>query len=75
MKTTTALTLLTATLASATTVSYDTGYDDGARSMTSVACSDGTNGLITKYGYQTQGAIPKFVRTRHVYLSRKPPSL
>lgn len=28
--------------------------------MTSVSCSDGSNGLITKYGYQTQGAIPKY---------------
>lgn len=28
--------------------------------MTAVSCSDGTNGLITRYGYQTQGAIPHF---------------
>lgn len=28
--------------------------------MTAVSCSDGTNGLITRYGYQTQGAIPNF---------------
>lgn len=44
-------------LASAITVSYDTGYDDAGRSMTAVSCSDGANGLITKYGWQTQGAI------------------
>jgi hypothetical protein len=25
-----------------------------------VACSDGKNGLITRYGWQTQGNIPKF---------------
>jgi hypothetical protein len=43
---------------SATTVSYDTGYDDKSRPMTSVACSDGPNGLITKYGWKTQGNIP-----------------
>ncbi|KAI1778946.1 SnodProt1 [Hypoxylon cercidicola] len=43
---------------SAITVSYDTGYDDKSRSLTSVACSDGQNGLITRYGWQTQGAIP-----------------
>lgn len=42
------------------TVSYDTGYDDGSRSMTAVSCSDGTNGLITRYGWQTQGQIPNF---------------
>ncbi|KAM0437887.1 hypothetical protein ACHAPT_002252 [Fusarium lateritium] len=51
-------TLLTA--ASAVTVSYDTGYDQSSRSLTTVACSDGENGLITKYGWQTQGNIPKF---------------
>jgi len=28
--------------------------------MTVVSCSDGANGLITKYGWQTQGAIPNF---------------
>ena len=46
--------------ASAVTVSYDTGYDDGSRAMTVVSCSDGVNGLITRYGYQTQSAIPSF---------------
>ncbi|OCL14252.1 eliciting plant response-like protein [Glonium stellatum] len=44
----------------AITVSYDTGYDDASRSLTAVACSDGANGLITKYGWQTQGQIPHF---------------
>ncbi|KAF2145675.1 uncharacterized protein K452DRAFT_284037 [Aplosporella prunicola CBS 121167] len=43
--------------ASATSVSYDTGYDDASRSLTAVSCSDGANGLITKYGWQTQGAV------------------
>ncbi|KAI0805151.1 EC5 protein [Xylaria sp. FL0064] len=47
-------------LVSAVSVSYDQGYDNGARSMTAVACSDGPNGLITRYGWQTQGQIPKF---------------
>jgi hypothetical protein len=28
--------------------------------MTAVSCSDGANGLITKYGWQTQGAIPAY---------------
>ncbi|KAK7750427.1 hypothetical protein SLS62_007616 [Diatrype stigma] len=46
--------------ASAVTVAYDTGYDDGSRSLTSVTCSDGEHGLITRYGWQTQGQIPKF---------------
>ncbi|OJD37646.1 epl1 protein [Diplodia corticola] len=47
-------------MTSAVSVSYDTGYDDASRSLTAVSCSDGTNGLITKYGWQTQGAITKF---------------
>jgi len=42
------------------TVSYDTGYDDASRSLTDVSCSDGANGLITKYRWQTQGQIPHF---------------
>ncbi|KAF1942277.1 Asp f 13-like protein [Clathrospora elynae] len=49
-----------ASLSSAITVSYDTGYDDAGRSMTAVSCSDGANGLITKYGWQTQGAVARF---------------
>ncbi|CAM1500818.1 Fc.00g099800.m01.CDS01 [Cosmosporella sp. VM-42] len=52
-------TLLTA--ASALTVSYDTGYDNGARSLTEIACSDGSHGLMTKHPtWKTQGQIPKF---------------
>jgi hypothetical protein len=50
-------TLLSA--ASAITVSYDAGYSDASRSLTAVACSDGTNGLLTK-GYSTQGSLPSF---------------
>ncbi|KAI0394516.1 cerato-platanin [Xylariaceae sp. FL0594] len=42
------------------TVAYDQGYDDASRSLTTVACSDGPNGLITRYGWQTQGQIPRF---------------
>ncbi|EGR44058.1 hypothetical protein MKX07_002328 [Trichoderma sp. CBMAI-0711] len=49
-----------AAAATADTVSYDTGYDDGSRSLTAVSCSDGPNGLITRYHWQTQGQIPKF---------------
>lgn len=45
---------------SAVSVSYDTGYDDSTRSLTAVTCSDGTNGLITRYGWQTQGSVSRF---------------
>ena len=46
-------------LASAITVSYDTGYDDGSRSLAAVSCSDGSNGLLTK-GFTTQASLPRF---------------
>jgi hypothetical protein len=48
------------TAASAVSVSYDTGYDNGSRSLTAVACSDGVNGLMTRYGWSTQNDIPRF---------------
>ncbi|KAI1358695.1 eliciting plant response-like protein [Xylaria arbuscula] len=55
------LSLLSLTsIASAVTVAYDQGYDDAGRSMTAVACSDGVNGLTTRYGWTTQGQIPRF---------------
>ncbi|RKF64718.1 Protein SnodProt1 [Erysiphe neolycopersici] len=42
-------------------VSYDTSYDDMARRLDLVACSDGSNGLLTKH-YETQGSLPSFPR-------------
>ncbi|KAF2025384.1 heat-stable 19 kDa antigen precursor [Setomelanomma holmii] len=63
MKFSTAVTsaaLAFASMTSAISVSYDPGYDDASRSLTAVSCSDGANGLITKYGWQTQGAVAKF---------------
>ncbi|KAM0546467.1 hypothetical protein ACHAPJ_010825 [Fusarium lateritium] len=48
------------TSVSAITVSYDPGYGQASRALTAVACSDGKNGLITKYKWQTQGQIPRF---------------
>lgn len=54
------LLLAAAATVSAIRVSYDEGYDDPSRSLTSVACSDGPNGLITTHGFQTQGQIPGF---------------
>ncbi|KAG6831215.1 hypothetical protein H0H92_012012 [Tricholoma furcatifolium] len=43
----------------AVTLSYDTSYDDPSRSLTTVACSDGPNGLITPTR-TTLGALPHF---------------
>lgn len=40
-------------------VSYDTAYDNSAASLSTVACSDGANGLITR-GFTTFGSLPGF---------------
>ncbi|KIM49555.1 hypothetical protein M413DRAFT_111477 [Hebeloma cylindrosporum] len=47
------------TLISALTVSYDTTYDNSDRSLSTVACSDGANGMLTR-GFTTFGSLPKF---------------
>ncbi len=41
------LAMATTSFATLETVSYDQGYDQASRSMTAVACSDGSNGIIT----------------------------
>ncbi|KAF5386696.1 hypothetical protein D9615_001977 [Tricholomella constricta] len=46
-------------MALAVTLSYDPTYDNSQGSLTTVACSDGPNGLITA-GFKTFGALPKF---------------
>jgi hypothetical protein len=46
--------------ATATSLSYDEGYDNGDRSLLEVSCSDGANGLITRYGWNYQKDIPTF---------------
>jgi hypothetical protein len=43
----------------ATTVSYDTRYDSGGNSLTTVACSDGSNGMITR-GFNLFQDLPGF---------------
>ncbi|KAJ4475594.1 Cerato-platanin [Lentinula aciculospora] len=48
-----------ATLVAADTLQYDTAYDDASASLSTVACSDGANGLLTK-GYPTFGSLPSF---------------
>lgn len=54
------VTLLVAPLATAVTVSYDETYDNAGGSLTTVACSDGPNGLITRLKVQTFGKLPNF---------------
>lgn len=51
------------TLAASTTavsVSYDEGYDRSGRSLNEVTCSNGENGLITRFGWETQGETSNF---------------
>jgi hypothetical protein len=57
-----ALTFLSvlAPFAHAVTLSYDPGYSQGDRSLNVVSCSDGSNGLITRYGWSKQSDIPRF---------------
>lgn len=45
--------------ATSVTVKYDTTYDDGSFPISSVACSDGSNGLEGK-GYSTLGQLLTF---------------
>ena len=47
-------------------LSYDTTYDDASLPLTSVACSDGVNGLMSK-GYTTLGSLPTFPNLGGVY--------
>ena len=52
---------LTAVFASASLVPvrYDSAFDDPDASLSTVACSDGENGLLTK-GFHTFGDLPTF---------------
>ncbi|KAJ5907371.1 Cerato-platanin-domain-containing protein [Penicillium taxi] len=47
------------TAATSVSVSYDQKYDVSGTSLSTVACSDGSNGLLTA-GYSTFGSLPKF---------------
>ncbi|KAH8991578.1 Cerato-platanin [Lactarius akahatsu] len=44
---------------SAVNVRYDTVYDNSKGSLSTVTCSDGANGLLTK-GFTTFGSLPSF---------------
>ncbi|KAH6919112.1 snodprot1 [Coprinopsis sp. MPI-PUGE-AT-0042] len=49
-------------LAAAEDLTYDPWYANGREPLTSSYCSDGVNGLITKYGYSTFQEIPSYPR-------------
>ena len=46
-------------IVSAVRVGYDTVYDNPNNSLSTVACSDGSNGMLTK-GYTTYSSLPSF---------------
>ncbi len=52
---------LLSSMSSAVNVSFDTVYDNSSESLDNVACSTGTNGLITR-GFTTFGTLPTFPR-------------
>ena len=53
----TALAAVPAAFAATVSVSYDQTYDKGSNSLTTVACSDGSNGMLTK------GTTPLFLNS------------
>ncbi|OJT06238.1 Allergen Asp f 15 [Trametes pubescens] len=54
-----ALVTVPAVLGATTSVSFDPVFDNAANSLDIVACSDGSNGLLTK-GFTTFGSLPSF---------------
>lgn len=67
--TSTVISLLAVTLpviAQTETLSYDNTYDNPNLSLSTVACSNGPNGLMTK-GYTTLGQLPTFPNVGGVY--------
>jgi len=53
------LAILLTSVSAQLTASYDMGYDNAERSLSTVACSDGSNGLLTRH-FTTLGSLPKF---------------
>ncbi|KAK0727462.1 Cerato-platanin, partial [Lasiosphaeria miniovina] len=41
-------------------VTYDAGYDEANRTLEELMCSDGENGVMWKYGWETQADVPSF---------------
>ncbi|THU82239.1 Cerato-platanin [Dendrothele bispora CBS 962.96] len=52
--------VLLPSLVGAVQLQFDNTYDNSNGAMTTVACSDGANGLITRFGFQKFGDIPRF---------------
>ncbi|KAG2151636.1 Cerato-platanin [Suillus bovinus] len=58
--------VLAASTQTTETLSYDSTYDNATLSLSSVACSDGANGLESK-GYTTLGSLPTFPNVGGAY--------
>lgn len=59
MKSATIIALLTAPFVVGTTrVSWDPVYDQGTQSLSTVACSDGSNGLLPYYEFEDLPTFP-----------------
>ena len=54
-----AVTLALVAAAVATDIRFDATYDNAGQSLSTVSCSDGANGLLTK-GFTTFGSLPTF---------------
>ncbi|KAF5324570.1 hypothetical protein D9611_004157 [Ephemerocybe angulata] len=54
-------TFATLALGQTASLSYDPVYDNSGQSLSTVACSDGSNGLLTR-GFSTFGSLPRFPR-------------
>ncbi|KAK7456501.1 hypothetical protein VKT23_010752 [Stygiomarasmius scandens] len=52
--------LLLPSLSGAVQLQFDNTYDNANTALSSVSCSDGTNGLITRFGFNKLGDIPRF---------------
>ena len=55
----TSLAIFLCSVSAQLTASYDPGYDNSQRSLLTVACSDGPNGLMTR-GFTTLGSLPNY---------------
>jgi hypothetical protein len=53
------LAILLSSVSAQLTATFDTVYDNAQQSLSTVACSDGPNGLLTR-GYSTFGSLPNY---------------
>lgn len=54
------LILALAGLVNASRIAWDANYNSSSSSLNTVSCSDGVNGLISRYAWQTLKDVPSF---------------